>query len=55
VARPVLARAAQLAARHQATLSPEHQRLLAVLNRAIAGPPRVGDTDRLRDVPLHLP
>ena len=54
VARPVLARAAQLAARHQATLSPEHQRLLAVLNRAIAGPPRVDDTDRVRDVPLHL-
>jgi hypothetical protein len=33
VARPVLARAAQLAARHQAALTPEHQRLLAALNR----------------------
>jgi hypothetical protein len=37
VARPVLARAAQLAGRHQPALTPEHQRLLAALNGAIAG------------------
>jgi nucleoside-diphosphate-sugar epimerase len=55
VAQPVLARAAQLAARHQATLTAEHQRLLAALNGAIAGPPRVGVIDQLRDIPLHLP
>jgi hypothetical protein len=37
VAQPVLARTAQLAARHKATLTPEHQRLLAAVNGAIAG------------------
>jgi hypothetical protein len=37
VAQPVLARAAQLAARQEATLIPVHQRLLAAVNTAIAG------------------
>jgi nucleoside-diphosphate-sugar epimerase len=55
VAQPVLDRAAQLAARHEAMLTPEHQRLLAAVNGAIAGAPRVGVIDRLRDIPLHLP
>jgi len=42
VARPVLARAAQLAARHQTTLSPEHQRLLTALERIVDRAPRGG-------------
>jgi hypothetical protein len=37
VAQPVLARTAQLAARHKATLTPGHQRLPAAVNGAIAG------------------
>jgi len=48
VARPVLARAAQLAARHQAALTPEHQRLLAALNRVADLAPLGGEDGHQR-------